>query len=162
MTKLNQELNQKTNEELAILVFRLKLQLLEFRFKKQTGEFDKKHLVSEIKRTIAKALTILNLRKIKVRIGTHGLTIYDLANNNKPTSLNKQANEVMSETSKAFEAGDEQNKPGKETVKNNVDDIIKVEDSVLKSMPVKNDIKSGRMDSKRKAGPIRKAQGGGQ
>ncbi|MDR2829063.1 MAG: 50S ribosomal protein L29 [Mycoplasmataceae bacterium] len=162
MNKLNKELLNKPNEELAILVFRLKLQLLEIRFKRQSGEFDKQHLVSEIKKTIARVLTILKSREIDITIGTHGITMYD-RKGNKVTSLNKQANEVMSETSKSFEKPEDIAKTGKESVVENVESIVKTEENVIKSMPIKNNVaKPAHVENKRKAGPMRKTQGGGQ
>jgi hypothetical protein len=82
---------------------------------------------------------------------------------NKVTSLNKQANEVMSETSKSFEKPEDMAKTGKDSVIDNVEDIIKTEENVIKSMPIKNNVvKPGRVENKRKSGPMRKTQGGGQ
>ncbi|GMO16384.1 MAG: hypothetical protein Ta2E_07830 [Mycoplasmoidaceae bacterium] len=162
MKQLNKELIGKTNEELAILVFRLKLQLLEFRFKKQSGEFDKQHLVKEIRKTIAVVLTILKSRNIDVTIGTHGISMYD-RKNNTVTSLNKQANEVMNETSKSFESPEDKTGKAKNVVSSNINKIIDAEDKSLRNIPAKdNIINNAKMKNERKAGPIRKTQGGGQ
>ncbi|MDR2636384.1 MAG: 50S ribosomal protein L29 [Mycoplasmataceae bacterium] len=153
--KLNKDLLNKTNEELCILVFRLKLQLLEFRFRKQTGDFNKIHLISEIRKTIARVLTILKTRSIKLTIGTHGIFMYD--NKNKTVkSLNDAANEVMKETPKAFEQQADANAPVKEVVDKEVKSIIKTEDNVLaKKAAVK---KTSQVKVKKAA--IRKTQGG--
>lgn len=104
---MNKELRAKSNEELAALVVRLKMQLLESRFRMASGELEKLHAIKEIRRTIARALTILNERSVDLSIGTHGVTMYNLktkevksitndvekfltaSNNNKPTEDKK-------------------------------------------------------------------------
>lgn len=75
------ELAKKSNEEIATLIVRLKLQLLESRFKMAAGELEKTHKVKEIRKTIAQAFTVLNSRDIDLTIGTHGVTMYDRKNN---------------------------------------------------------------------------------
>jgi large subunit ribosomal protein L29 len=156
--KLNKDLLNKTNEELSILVFRLKLQLLEFRFRRQSGDFAKVHLVSEIKKTIARVLTILKSRSIELSIGTHGISMYD-RKNNTVKSLNKEANEVMQETPTAFEKPEEAKMNAKTVVDKEVKNIIKTEDNVLAKANTKaKPARSSQVKVKKAA--IRKTQGG--
>jgi len=75
---MNKELRKKTNEELCALIVRLKLQLLESRFRMASGELEKTAKLVEIRKTIARALTILNERHIKVSFGSHGVNMHDL------------------------------------------------------------------------------------
>ncbi len=63
MANVNKELRAKTNSELLTLVKKLKEQLLQVRFSMANGENDKSANVKEIRKTIARALTILNERK---------------------------------------------------------------------------------------------------
>jgi large subunit ribosomal protein L29 len=74
---MNKELRTKTNEELCTIIMRMKLQLLEARFAIANGEIQKTHKLPEIRKTIARALTILEERNTKVSIGTHGIIIHD-------------------------------------------------------------------------------------
>jgi large subunit ribosomal protein L29 len=80
MSNINKELRTKTNEELCALVFRMKMQLLESRFKMAAGEMEKTHTIVDVRRTIARILTILKQRNIDLTIGTHGVSMYDRAN----------------------------------------------------------------------------------
>lgn len=66
MSSISKDLRTKTNDELAEIVSRLKGQLLEIRFKVANGEQDKFHVIKEIRRTIAVALTILNERDVVI------------------------------------------------------------------------------------------------
>jgi large subunit ribosomal protein L29 len=91
---MNKELRAKTNEELCTLIMRLKLQLLESRFRMASGEFDKTNPLTDIRKTIARALTILHQRNIKLTIGTHGVTMYD-TKNKKVKSLNNLVEESL-------------------------------------------------------------------
>lgn len=63
MANVNKELRAKTNAELLTLVNKLKEQLLQVRFSMANGETDKLATVKDIRKTIARALTILNERK---------------------------------------------------------------------------------------------------
>lgn len=63
MANVNKELRAKTNAELLTLVNKLKEQLLQVRFSMANGETDKLANVKDIRKTIARALTILNERK---------------------------------------------------------------------------------------------------
>lgn len=66
---LNKDLRSKSNEELVELITKLKTQLLEIRFSVASGEEDKQHNAKEIRKTIARVLTIINERKIGVNDG---------------------------------------------------------------------------------------------
>ncbi|QZX49195.1 50S ribosomal protein L29 [Mycoplasma sp. E35C] len=65
---MNKELRAKTNEELIQLVTQLKGRLLEYRFKLAQGELDKTHIIKETRQTLARVLTILTERDVKVNI----------------------------------------------------------------------------------------------
>ncbi len=60
---MTKDLRKKSNAELAELVSKCKAQLLQIRFSVANGEAEKLHVVSGIKKTIARSLTILNERK---------------------------------------------------------------------------------------------------
>ena len=62
MSIVAKELRNKSNEELCDLVVKCKEQLLQIRFNIANGEAEKIHRIKEIKKTIAKSLTILNER----------------------------------------------------------------------------------------------------
>jgi ribosomal protein L29 len=156
VSNIIKELNTKTSQELAILVFRLKLQLLEYRFKKQAGQLEKSHMTNEVKKTIAKAMTVLKSRNVDISIGTHGLTMYDRTNN-KVISLNKEASEVINATNKVVDEATSK-KANKKTVDKEVNDILNIEDNLVKQ-PVKKIVKTSQV--KTKAAAIRKTQGGG-
>ena len=57
------DLRKKTTEELAELVVKLKEQLLQIRFSVANGEAEKLHTANQIRKTIARALTVINERK---------------------------------------------------------------------------------------------------
>lgn len=65
---MNKELRAKTNEELIQLVTQLKGRLLEYRFKLAQGELDKTHIIKETRQTLARVLTILTERDVKVNV----------------------------------------------------------------------------------------------
>ncbi|GHU50479.1 hypothetical protein FACS189459_4410 [Bacilli bacterium] len=111
MNKLIKEISQKSNEDLCLLVMKLKLQLLEGRFAAANGEMEKTHKNKEIRKTIAQALTILKSRDIELTIGTHGIFMYDLKKKTV-TPLTEMINETIS----------------KEIVKNNESDAKTVND----------------------------------
>ena len=83
----NKQFAKMTNEELCAIVTRLKFQLVEARFKMSAGELEKVSVVKDIRTTIAKIFTELTNRGYKVSIGSHGVTMYDLNNKNKPISV---------------------------------------------------------------------------
>lgn len=74
---MNKELINKTNEELAAIVVRLKNQLIESRFASASGELEKTHLNAEMRKTIAQILTILKQRGFELTIGSHGVYLID-------------------------------------------------------------------------------------
>lgn len=63
MSSITKDLRKKTNEELADIVSKLKTQLIEIKFSVTSGETEKLANASEIKKTIARALTIINERE---------------------------------------------------------------------------------------------------
>lgn len=64
MSSVVQDLRKKDSAELEQIVVDLKAKLLEQRFAAANGEAVKPHTIKEIKKTIAKALTILNERSL--------------------------------------------------------------------------------------------------
>ncbi|MDR2461989.1 MAG: 50S ribosomal protein L29 [Mycoplasmataceae bacterium] len=86
---MNSELNKQTNEELCLLIAKTKLQLLEARFLQASGDLEKINKAKNIKKVIARALTILNTRKIAFSMGTHGIIMLD-KNTGKTTNLTSQ------------------------------------------------------------------------
>lgn len=66
MSIVAKELRTKTNEELCDLVIKCKEQLLQIRFNIANGEAEKLHTIKEIKKTIARSLTILNERNSNI------------------------------------------------------------------------------------------------
>ena len=92
---MNKQFQQKefakmSNEELCAIAARLKFQLVEARFKMSSGELEKVNVVSQIRKTIARIFTELTNRGYKVSIGSHGVTMYDIAKGNKPVSLDQK------------------------------------------------------------------------
>lgn len=63
MSSITKDLRKKTNEELTDIVSKLKTQLIEIKFSVTSGETEKLANASEIKKTIARALTIINERE---------------------------------------------------------------------------------------------------
>lgn len=64
-SSITKDLRKKTNDELAEIVTKLKTQLLEIRFSVASGETEKVANAAEIRKTIARALTILNERELQ-------------------------------------------------------------------------------------------------
>lgn len=64
-SNMNKDLRKKSNAELAELIAKCKEQLLQIRFNIANGEAEKLHVISGIKKTIARSLTILNERAIE-------------------------------------------------------------------------------------------------
>ncbi|MGL4951763.1 MAG: 50S ribosomal protein L29 [Mycoplasma sp.] len=63
-SNMTKDLRKKTNAELAELISKCKQQLLQIRFNVANGEVEKLHVIPEIRKTIARSLTILNERSI--------------------------------------------------------------------------------------------------
>lgn len=61
-SSITKDLRKKSNAELAELIAKCKQQLLQIRFNVANGEAEKMHVISGIKKTIARSLTILNER----------------------------------------------------------------------------------------------------
>lgn len=103
---MNKKFQQKefakmSNEELCAIAARLKFQLVEARFKMSSGELEKINVVNQIRKTIARIFTELTNRGYKVSIGSHGVTMYDIANKNKPISLDpKKLQQLMDKEEK--------------------------------------------------------------
>lgn len=127
---MNKKFQQKefakmSNEELCAIAARLKFQLVEARFKMSSGEIEKLNVISQIRKTIAKIFTELTNRGYKVSIGSHGVTMYDIAKGNKPISIDpKKLQELMDKDEKDTKktkkpaAKTEENKtPAKEVAK---------------------------------------------
>ncbi len=62
-SSMTKDLRKKTTEELAELIVKMKEQLLQIRFSVANGEAEKLHQAAQIRKTIARALTIINERK---------------------------------------------------------------------------------------------------
>lgn len=67
MANMTKELRKKTTEELLSLVSKAKQQLLQIRFDIANGDAEKLQNVKEIRRTIARILTILNERSLEAQ-----------------------------------------------------------------------------------------------
>ncbi|MDR1991790.1 MAG: 50S ribosomal protein L29 [Mycoplasmataceae bacterium] len=162
---MNKELRAKTNEELCSLIMRLKLQLLESRFRMASGELEKTNMLPEIRKTIARSLTILNERGMKLSIGTHGITMH-----NTKTNEVKSITNLVQEALKATTAQDNKSNTKTETVKEAINEATilaakKVKDESTATPPstpvvVKKELKS-HMDKKAEKQMIRKTVGGG-
>ncbi|MDR0985503.1 MAG: 50S ribosomal protein L29 [Mycoplasmataceae bacterium] len=151
MGNINKELKQKTNEELCSLIMRLKLQLLEARFKMASGELEKVNQLQEIRKTIARAMTILTQRHIDLTIGTHGITMY-----------NRETKEVKSITDSVQQALQIQGakKHVVDAAKNITANEIKKDEEKAATPIIKKELKS-HMDKKVEKQIIRKTVGGG-
>lgn len=127
---MNKKFQQKefakmSNEELCAIAARLKFQLVEARFKMSSGEIEKLNVISQIRKTIAKIFTELTNRGYKVSIGSHGVTMYDIAKGNKPISIDpKKLQELMDKdekdtkkTKKPAAKAEENKTPAKEVAK---------------------------------------------
>jgi large subunit ribosomal protein L29 len=162
---MNKELRAKTNEELCSLIMRLKLQLLESRFRMASGELEKTNSLPEIRKTIARSLTILNERGIKLSIGTHGITMRNLKTNEVTSITN-----VVQEALKTVAPKDGKNITKGETVKEAINEATIIAAKTAKddankptaptTVAVKKELKS-HMDKKVEKQIIRKTVGGG-
>lgn len=83
----NKEFAKMSNEELCAVAAKLKFQLVEARFKMSSGELEKVSVIKDIRKTIAKIFTELTNRGYKVSIGSHGITMYEIAKGNKPIAI---------------------------------------------------------------------------
>lgn len=68
MSSIAQDLRKKDSLELEKIVIDLKAKLLELRFAAANGEAEKLHTAKEIRKTIARALTILNERELAEKL----------------------------------------------------------------------------------------------
>lgn len=66
MSSVVNDLRKKTNEELTQIITKLKTKLLEIKFSIASGEEDKVDNAAEIRKTIARALTIINERELNI------------------------------------------------------------------------------------------------
>lgn len=113
MNRETKELNTKTNDELCALITRLNSQLLESRFKMAVGEVDKTHVISQIRKTIARCMFILNQRGYDISIGSHGVYTID-KKTNKVQNVTQKVQKILSEpetTSKKETKKEEPKKP---------------------------------------------------
>ena len=116
MNRETKELNTKTNDELCALITRLNSQLLESRFKMAVGEVDKTRVISQIRKTIARCMFILNQRGYDISIGSHGVYTID-KKTNKVQNVTQKVQKILSEpetTSKKETKKEEPKKPAKE------------------------------------------------
>ncbi|WP_412032250.1 50S ribosomal protein L29 [Malacoplasma muris] len=107
------DLRKKTDIELGELISSLKVQLLEYRFKMANGDVEGIHKISEIKKMIATAMTVLSERNIKISFTTHTVQLIKISNNKqdiKAIKLESLAKEVSDKKS---------NKQAKTTPKTN-------------------------------------------
>jgi large subunit ribosomal protein L29 len=146
---MNKELELKNNEELCALILKMKLQLLESRFMRANGTLEKTHTIAEIRKTIARTLTILHKRNFDVSIGTHGVTLFDRANNTTK-SINDAAVSIINSVEKEMGDNESKNPLSKEKTSS----ISLEKKQVEKKQVVKT-------DDKQKTPVIRKSSGGG-
>ncbi|MDR2567712.1 MAG: 50S ribosomal protein L29 [Mycoplasmataceae bacterium] len=152
MASVINELRNKTNEEIASLVFKIKIQLMQLRFAQAAGTLDKPNTFSELRRVVALAKTVLTERNAKVTFGEHGATLYD-NKNGTVVSLNEQFNKVVNETNSV--ASEETPVDKKEAKK------AKKESKLLAKKKLQEAKKVGSQVAYKKAA-IRKTQGGGK
>ncbi|MDR2369734.1 MAG: 50S ribosomal protein L29 [Mycoplasmataceae bacterium] len=162
---MNKELRAKTNEELCTLIMRLKFQLLESRFRMASGELEKTNNLPEIRKTIARSLTILNERGIKLSIGTHGIAMHDTKTNQVKSITN-----VVQTALKTAVAKDVKIDTKGETLKEAINEATTIpakisKDEVSKTsgpapVAIKKELKA-KMDKKAEKQIIRKTVGGG-
>ncbi|MBU3830900.1 MAG: 50S ribosomal protein L29 [Candidatus Ureaplasma intestinipullorum] len=81
MSSVVNDLRKKTNEELTQIITKLKTKLLEIKFSIASGEEDKVDNAAEIRKTIARALTIINERELNIN--------NEIVNNNKTSKKGK-------------------------------------------------------------------------
>lgn len=60
------DLIKKSDDELKMMVIQLRVQLLENRFKAAQGDLKQTHLIKEIRKLIAKVLTVLHQRNLRI------------------------------------------------------------------------------------------------
>ncbi|MDR3163504.1 MAG: 50S ribosomal protein L29 [Mycoplasmataceae bacterium] len=160
---MNKELKAKTNEELCSLIMRLKLQLLESRFRMAHGELEKTNVLYDIRKTIARAMTILTQRHIKLTIGVHGITMY-----NTQTKEVKSITNAVEQALKAH-AENKKNLTEKEAIKQATiasanADVANTNTNEIKEKvtPIaKKELKSHMEKPKADSTVIRKTVGGG-
>lgn len=147
------ELRTKTDNELGDLISRLKVQLLEMRFKIANGEVEGVHKLKEIRKTIAKAMTVLSERNVKISFSTlNTQLIKEKDGKQQITSLSivtssdkdNKSNNKKHETAKVVEQKQQHN--------NNVKNVIKEEKD---SKPIEN-------KSVHKPTPVQKSEGSKQ
>ncbi|WP_391592146.1 LSU ribosomal protein L29p [[Mycoplasma] cavipharyngis] len=63
---LIKDLRQKKDDELKLLVVQLRIQLMENRFQAAQGQLTKTHLIKEIRKLIARVLTVLHERNLRM------------------------------------------------------------------------------------------------
>lgn len=158
---MTNELNKKTDSELAILALRLKLQLLEGRFNITTAEGEKPKNMPAIKKMIARIMTVLTSRGLELSIGVHGISLIN-KKTNKQVSLNKEASETISNAEKELMKNNNAFGIGETTAEKHLD---KAKSPLADSALDKDDksiLKGGVTANKTKKAAIRKTQGGGQ
>ena len=92
---LNSEFKEMSNEQLCVIIARLKFQLVEARFKISTGEIIKISVINQIRKTIAKIFTELTNRGYKISVGSHGVVLYDLKTNKPQTIDTKKIQQMI-------------------------------------------------------------------
>ena len=83
MSSVVNDLRKKTNEELTQIITKLKTKLLEIKFSIASGEEDKVDNAAEIRKTIARALTIINERELNIN--------NEIVNNNKTSKKDRKS-----------------------------------------------------------------------
>ena len=86
---LVRDLRSKNNKELLNLVEDFKAQLFMLRFQNKTGQLDKPHKISQVKKDIAKVFTILNARELKFEQVNAKVTKKVVESNNQESKLKK-------------------------------------------------------------------------
>lgn len=105
------ELIKKTDNELGHLILKLKHKLLEMRFRIANGEVEELHKVSEIKKTIARTMTVLTQRGIKISFTTHAIQLINKDNKINVIKLNEFLDKEFGSVQKINENNDKhQNK----------------------------------------------------
>jgi ribosomal protein L29 len=141
VNSLIKELQAKSNEDLCLLVMKMKLQLLEGRFAAANGEMEKTHKFKGIKKTIARALTVLKSRNVELTIGNHGIFMYDLTKKTV-TPLTHLINETIGNEIKEKVVGDksEETVSKKSTKVVNEEKAIETKSTKAKKTTTKNKV----------------------
>lgn len=108
------DLRKKTDIELGELISSLKIQLLEYRFKMANGDLEGIHKVSEIRKMIATAMTVLSERSVKISFTTHTIQLIKTTNGKqeiKAIKLQNLAQEVSEKKSKQNSSNKTNKKP---------------------------------------------------